>query len=81
MKNANIYQATPTNEYVIPSWKTSVPVSLKTAQRFGITSVQFSLPGRGGKVTQAAANRIHALWDDGKTPGEISELTGCNHCA
>lgn len=76
MKNANIYQTTSTNEYVSPSWKTSV-----TAQKLGITSVQFSLPGRGGKVTQTAANRIHVLWAEGKTPAEISEITGCSHRA
>ena len=81
MKTANIYETTPTNGYVIPSWKTSVSVSLETAQALGITSVQFSLPGRGGKVTQTAANRIHAFWTDGKNAAEISAITGCSHRA
>ena len=81
LQHAVIFQTTPTNEYVSGQWCTSVPVSLETARRLGITCVRFSLPGRGGPVTQRVADHVHDLVLEGKTMQEVSTITGCEHRA
>jgi hypothetical protein len=39
-------------------------------------SICWSIPGKGGRVSQRSARRILELWKQGFSAGEISNVTG-----